>query len=72
MPGFIKQTEVAALRVAIYRTIVKWEHDIAPAGPKSRVRVIELPGYRPFPSETRLEVLREISHHRRARYLLVR
>jgi DNA-binding XRE family transcriptional regulator len=43
----LKQTEVAALLGVAYQTIVKWEHNLHPIGPKSRPRVIAFLGYEP-------------------------
>ena len=43
----LKQTEVAELVDVVYQTVVKWEHNLVPIGPRSRPRVIAFLGYDP-------------------------
>src|SRR5205823_2842907 len=49
----LKQTEVAGLLGVAYQTVVKWEHNLHPVGPKSRPRVIAFLGYEPASPEVK-------------------
>jgi len=43
----LKQTELAQLLGVVYQTVEKWEHNLVPMSPKSRVRVVAFLGYDP-------------------------
>ena len=48
----LKQTELADMLGVVYQTIVKWEHNVTPIGPKSRPRVISFLGYEPVSDDS--------------------
>ncbi len=43
----LNQVKVAALLGVVYQTVVKWEHNLIPIGPKSRARLVVFLGYDP-------------------------